>query len=166
MLDVKPYFCSECGKTHNYKDFKKNEGNKRCCSNCEGTRICLSGWALMMIAATIGLVYILPNIVGYKLGLTDGFKLGLMRGDPYIFMPSIILLALVSVLRIVEMKIRQKNPLPDAERKLGEKKLHSAQKIEEEAGIRSETSSEVKDILKDIETTARPKVPHKQASAV
>ena len=128
MIDLKPYFCSECGKTHIYKELNKNWNNRRCCTRCEGTRICLSGWALLMIAGTLGLVYILPNIISYQLGTSSEFRLGLIKGDPYVLLPTIVLLAMVSVLRILEMKLRQKKPLRIRKKSLDLKKPQSSRR--------------------------------------
>ena len=111
MLELRSYFCSDCGKAHQYKDCARDTANRLCCSNCKSTRICLSGMSLMMISATLGLVYILPNIINYKLSGSKEFEFGLIRGDPYVFLPAILLIALVGVLRMYEMKRRQKKPL-------------------------------------------------------
>ena len=44
------------------------------------------------------------------------FEFGLIRGDPYVFLPAILLIALVGVLRMYEMKRRQKKPLVRVQR--------------------------------------------------
>jgi len=169
MVDLKPYFCSECGRTHIYKDFNKTEDNKRCCGGCASTRICLSGWALLMVAATLGLIYVLPNIISYKLGTTTEFKLGLMKGDPYVFLPTILLLALVSVLRIVEMKLKQKKAMLNAQQILNEQRQQSGRPASPEIkdSAPAKKSAKVEEMLQEIEKVPETgQVPEQEPSTI
>jgi hypothetical protein len=66
----------------------------------------MSGITLVLLAATLGILYALPNILQREVPLFSQFKLA-----KYFYLSALAIIALIGIVRIIEMKVREKNPL-------------------------------------------------------
>ncbi len=98
MIDVKPYYCPRCGRSYTTNECFRS-GYAIYCKSCPNQPLSINGTVWLMVAATLGIAYLLPWVYSTK------FEYGLIQ---YVLLAAIVFIASLGIIKIAQKRARRK----------------------------------------------------------